>query len=404
MGFCPFHNLSRGGHYPYSNTLLLPFRLRPFCSVSRRQATVGRASLRRRETGLTARTYRGKAPFHRPTLRVLCSVCRRHCRHCCCSAALSSRPKVRSGLGSLVFVPAEQADANPDQSVLYRGGLLCPLPSLDSDFLRVVVQLSDTKGGKGPTLPGSVHVYIRVYMMSSPGSRPPNSTDKAPTATTCIHHSSSGHFHLSTAYRVCIEHTLLGTLISSGETQPVHPPTYKSNPLDTAVQAPECQHTLSDQCESISVRMANYSNAGDYDLVADSGGCCPSCCRAPDLGVHDYCIPCASNPSCPRSSSSYSSSYTSSSRHNTWSSSSASVPRRAHQETAAGTSRAFERKPDSKVPSQASKRSGQKRHSAETSTAKDSSGGAEKHRASKSRAEETKGSRKGAAVAGRGPK
>ncbi|KAL3960276.1 hypothetical protein ACCO45_005393 [Purpureocillium lilacinum] len=240
--------------------------------------------------------------------------------------------------------------------------------------------------------------------MSSPGSRPPNSTDKAPTATTCIHHSSSGHFHLSTAYRVCIEHTLLGTLISSGETQPVHPPTYKSNPLDTAVQAPECQHTLSDQCESISVRMANYSNAGDYDLVADSGGCCPSCCRAPDLGVHDYCIPCASNPSCPRSSSSYSSSYTSSSRHNTWSSSSASVPRRAHQETAAGTSRAFERKPDSKVPSQASKRSGQKRHSAETSTAKDSSGGAEKHRASKSRAEETKGSRKGAAVAGRGPK
>lgn len=403
MGFCPFHNLSRGGHYPYSNTLLLPFRLRPFCSVSRRQATVGRASLRRRETGLTARTYRGKAPFHRPTLRVLCSVCRRHCRHCCCSAALSSRPKVRSGLGSLVLVPAEQADANPDQSVLYRGGLLCPLPSLDSDFLRVVVQLSDIKGGKGPTLPGSVHVYIRVYMMSSPGSRPPNSTDKAPTATTCIHHSSSGHFHLSTAYRVCIEHTLLGTLISSGETQPVHPPTYKSNPLDTAVQAPECQHTLSDQCESISVRMANYSNAGDYDLVADSGGCCPSCCRAPDLGVHDYCIPCASNPSCPRSSSSYSS-YTSSSRHNTWSSSSASVPRRAHQETAAGTSRAFERKPDSKVPSQASKRSGPKRHSAEKSTAKDSSGGAEKHRASKSRAEETKGSRKGAAVAGGGPK
>ncbi|PHH83834.1 hypothetical protein CDD82_25 [Ophiocordyceps australis] len=29
--------------------------------------------------------------------------------------------------------------------------------------------------------------------------------------------------------------------------------------------------------------------------------CCPSCCQAPDLGVHDYCLPCQSNPDCPNS-------------------------------------------------------------------------------------------------------
>ncbi|RDA94829.1 hypothetical protein CP533_4314 [Ophiocordyceps camponoti-saundersi (nom. inval.)] len=25
------------------------------------------------------------------------------------------------------------------------------------------------------------------------------------------------------------------------------------------------------------------------------GGCCPSCCQAPDLGDHDYCSPCTCN-------------------------------------------------------------------------------------------------------------
>ncbi|PNY26111.1 Uncharacterized protein TCAP_03944 [Tolypocladium capitatum] len=37
----------------------------------------------------------------------------------------------------------------------------------------------------------------------------------------------------------------------------------------------------------------------DYDDFG-GGGCCPSCCRAPDLGVHDYCLPCATNPTCTR--------------------------------------------------------------------------------------------------------
>lgn len=37
------------------------------------------------------------------------------------------------------------------------------------------------------------------------------------------------------------------------------------------------------------------------DELDYGGGCCPSCCHAPDLGVHDYCLPCETNPSCPRS-------------------------------------------------------------------------------------------------------
>ncbi|KAK7425264.1 hypothetical protein QQZ08_008285 [Neonectria magnoliae] len=31
------------------------------------------------------------------------------------------------------------------------------------------------------------------------------------------------------------------------------------------------------------------------------GTCCPSCCLAGDFGVHDYCLPCATNPCCPTS-------------------------------------------------------------------------------------------------------
>lgn len=31
-----------------------------------------------------------------------------------------------------------------------------------------------------------------------------------------------------------------------------------------------------------------------------TGGCCPSCCQARDLGGHDFCIPCETNPCCPR--------------------------------------------------------------------------------------------------------
>lgn len=27
--------------------------------------------------------------------------------------------------------------------------------------------------------------------------------------------------------------------------------------------------------------------------------CCPSCCRAADLGTHDWCLSCRDNPSCP---------------------------------------------------------------------------------------------------------
>lgn len=45
--------------------------------------------------------------------------------------------------------------------------------------------------------------------------------------------------------------------------------------------------------------MSNYEN---YDDDFEDGGCCPSCCRSPDLGVHDYCVPCITNPCCPRSS------------------------------------------------------------------------------------------------------
>ena len=36
-----------------------------------------------------------------------------------------------------------------------------------------------------------------------------------------------------------------------------------------------------------------------------AGGCCSGCCRAPDLGVHDYCLPCATNPTCTRPSPRY---------------------------------------------------------------------------------------------------
>lgn len=32
-----------------------------------------------------------------------------------------------------------------------------------------------------------------------------------------------------------------------------------------------------------------------------SSSCCPSCCRAIDFGVHDYCVPCKTNPACPTS-------------------------------------------------------------------------------------------------------
>ena len=36
------------------------------------------------------------------------------------------------------------------------------------------------------------------------------------------------------------------------------------------------------------------------DYSDDGGGCCPGCCRAADLGVHDYCIPCDTSPTCAR--------------------------------------------------------------------------------------------------------
>lgn len=32
-----------------------------------------------------------------------------------------------------------------------------------------------------------------------------------------------------------------------------------------------------------------------------STSCCALCCRAIDFGVHDYCVPCKTNPVCPTS-------------------------------------------------------------------------------------------------------
>jgi hypothetical protein len=37
----------------------------------------------------------------------------------------------------------------------------------------------------------------------------------------------------------------------------------------------------------------------DMSPLVDS--CCTSCCRACDLGTHDYCLPCSTNPACPTS-------------------------------------------------------------------------------------------------------
>lgn len=28
--------------------------------------------------------------------------------------------------------------------------------------------------------------------------------------------------------------------------------------------------------------------------------CCTYCCNCADLGTHDYCLPCETNPDCPR--------------------------------------------------------------------------------------------------------
>lgn len=40
--------------------------------------------------------------------------------------------------------------------------------------------------------------------------------------------------------------------------------------------------------------------------ILEAGGdlvnwCCPSCCRAADLGSHDYCLECDTNPCCTNS-------------------------------------------------------------------------------------------------------
>jgi hypothetical protein len=38
--------------------------------------------------------------------------------------------------------------------------------------------------------------------------------------------------------------------------------------------------------------------ATDSDNAISDGSCCPSCCNAADLGTHDYCLPCGTNPTC----------------------------------------------------------------------------------------------------------